>query len=345
MLRHRRYQFLYLWKFLQNLTIAKAYNYWLNRHEFGNLQEDLRSFPPQVIIDITNSCNLKCPLCPTGMGITDRPKGIMPLNDYERILDQLKHKVQAVHLYNWGEPLLVKDFDRYCELAVRKGFVVSVSSNLTMNLSDDRIMAITKSGLARIIISYDGATPDSYLKYRIKGNFERLNENIKRIVALKKKLRSAYPLLTLQFVRHRDNHDDIRYLREIAGELGVDSWHMVDVLLPFGEGRNTEMIDKWITPDRLSDKAMPFDIRKSELGSPCTHLWQYPVINHDLTLSPCCFVYSRGDDMADLHYQTFLEAWNSLRYRDARRLFGHKSQVEQLPCHRCSIYHAFEKNE
>jgi radical SAM protein with 4Fe4S-binding SPASM domain len=149
----------------------------------------------------------------------------------------------------------------------------------------------------------------------------------------------------LQFVRHRGNQDDTRFLPEVTLDLGVDNYHIVDVLLPFGKGHNKELIDNWITPDRLDDKALPFDIRESELSSPCAHLWQYPVINHDLTISPCCFIYSYHDDMADLRYQTFGEAWNSTKFNQARRLFTQSNQITKLPCRRCSVYTTFLKNK
>jgi MoaA/NifB/PqqE/SkfB family radical SAM enzyme len=338
-----RYKILYLWKFIRTLTAGKLYNLYLNRHESRSLKAKLKSYPPQVIIDITNICNLKCPLCPTGMGITDRPKGSMSVDEFERIIDQLKGRTFAVHLYNWGEPLLLGNLHEYCNVAARKGFVVSVSSNLTMKLEDTKIEAMITSGLDRIIVSFDGVNSESYEKYRIGGNYARLRENLEKFVSIRKKARQKYPLLVLQMVRHTGNQDNIRFLRDAACDLGVDGYQIVDVLLPFGQGENKELIDKWITPDRLRNQKTPFDVRENELNAPCEHLWKYPVINSDSTMSPCCFVYSIRDDFAELKQQSFADAWNSANYLRARSAFRRKSEDGYLPCYKCSIYKSFVK--
>jgi MoaA/NifB/PqqE/SkfB family radical SAM enzyme len=341
----QRYKFLYLWKFMQTITSSKLINLYLNRREFKALTPELKSYPPQVIIDITNICNLKCPLCPTGMGITDRPKGKMSLEDFGNVLDQLQGKTVAVHLYNWGEPLLLGNFPEYCEMAYSKGFVVSVSSNLTMQISQEQMRHLVKSGLARIIVSFDGLKAESYLRYRIGGNYERLRENIGNLIHLRNSLKMKYPLIVLQLVRHKTNQRDADYLSQAASELGVDSYHIVDALLPFGEGRNEAMIREWISPDRLVDKDVPYDIRKSELHSPCSHLWKYPVINHDRSISPCCFVYRPDNDFANLQNQSFIDGWNSARYNQARKAFSQRVKTDGLPCSECSILKTYLNNE
>lgn len=340
---HWRYRFLYLWKFIETLTPQKLVNYVRNRWEFKNLRPVLNSFPPQVIIDITNICNLKCPLCPTGARLLDREKGKMDIRLYEDLLDQLKAKVLVIHLYNWGEPLMLRKFEQYCHLAKQRGFVVSTSSNLNIQLSRQKVADIINSGLDRLIVSFDGLSEKTYQLYRKGGDFGLLCQNLRLLVEMKKDLGKKYPLITLQFVRHKTNHDDLKHLGRACLKLGADFWQTVDILLLFGLGDNERLIKQWITEDRLDNSKERFDIRKTEQGLPCVHLWKYPIINFDGTISPCCYVYLQSDDIGDLKQNTFYNIWNSKRYVKARKMFSEKNDYGLKPCSDCTVFKAFSK--
>lgn len=336
-----RYKILYLWKFIETCTMAKGLNFISNAIEYKRLTPRLKTYPPQLVIDITNICNLACPLCPTGIGLVNRRKGIMDVEFFAKLLDFVKTKSLAVHLYNWGEPLLVKSFVEYCRIAKSRGFVVSTSSNLSLRLSPAMVTDIIRSGLDRLIVSFDGLSEKNYLKYRIKGNYELVMQNLKLLIDSRKSLRTAYPLIVLQLVRHRGNDEDGRLLGRFARKIGADSFQVVDALLPFGAGDDRREIDRWVTSDRLHPKADKFDIREYELGKPCAHLWRYPVINHDGAIAPCCYVFDARDDFATISNRDFISAWNSPKYIVARNLFAEKHDSSPLPCHSCTLYHAY----
>lgn len=44
----------------------------------------LKSLPYYIGLEPTNTCNLKCPLCPTGLNLSKRRKGI---NDEKKVQD------------------------------------------------------------------------------------------------------------------------------------------------------------------------------------------------------------------------------------------------------------------
>ena len=343
-MRKIRYRSLYLWKFIETFTTGKGLNFIRNTIEYRHLRSHLKSYPPQLVVDITNICNLACPLCPTGIDRIDRSKGIMAIDSFAKTLDSVKGKSLAVHLYNWGEPLLVKNFVDYCRLAKQQGFVVSTSSNLSLRLSPAMVTDIINSGLDRLIVSFDGLSEKNYLKYRIKGNYELVRQNLKSLINTKKSLRSPYPLIVLQLVKHKENIEDGRLLAQFARKIGADSWQVVDALLPFGSGGDRNEIEQWITSDRRTTNADKFDIREYELGKPCSHLWKYPVINHDGAIAPCCYVFDTRDDFATMSNLNFISAWNSPKYIAARNLFAGKRESSPLPCHSCTLYHAYIKH-
>ena len=76
--------------------------------------------PMLIWIDPTNMCNFKCVFCPTGddelLKSVSRPKGMMNMKTYNKIIDDLKlmvdkysQKPLQISLYKDGEPLLNKN--------------------------------------------------------------------------------------------------------------------------------------------------------------------------------------------------------------------------------------------
>ena len=66
----------------------------------------LFSMPKMLALDPTNLCDLKCPLCPTGLRDKTIERGSIKLEQFKTIIDRLAKHLQSINLYSWGEPLL-----------------------------------------------------------------------------------------------------------------------------------------------------------------------------------------------------------------------------------------------
>ena len=62
--------------------------------------------PTKLTLEAFGCCNLKCPLWPTGQGLTVRPRGPMRMPVFQETMRQLGDHVRIMDLFNWGEPLL-----------------------------------------------------------------------------------------------------------------------------------------------------------------------------------------------------------------------------------------------
>ena len=260
---------------------------------------------------------------------------------FESILDQLESRTMAIHLYNWGEPLLLSDFPHYCSLAKKSGFVVSASTNLNILMDENKARELVESGLDRLIISLDGLSEETYSLYRKGGEFQKVIQNINLLVNAKKLLGKKYPLLYFQLVRHKGNDSDVPLFGRACRRLGADYYSIIDILLPFGEQANPILVNNWIPQDRLTDQATVFDIPENEIGRACFHLWKLPVINCDGTVAPCCYVYRQKDDMGDLNTKSFVDVWNSMEYQNGRNLFKSKDGPAIESCWHCSVYREY----
>ena len=63
-------------------TKKKIENFLLARKEEEEKKLVLRSKPYKIIIVPTNSCNLGCPLCSTGLKASTREKGLLKLDEF-----------------------------------------------------------------------------------------------------------------------------------------------------------------------------------------------------------------------------------------------------------------------
>ncbi|MBN2000406.1 radical SAM protein, partial [candidate division KSB1 bacterium] len=178
-------------------------------------------YPPIVNVEPTNLCNLKCPLCTTGSGDMQRPRGKMNFEIYRRFVDQVADKTIYMTLYHQGEPYLLKDFNRFVRYAKDKGMYVNTSTNAHF-FEKKSAREVVDSGLDSMIISLDGVTQDSYSRYRVGGSLETVLNGIRRLVDAKKQHNSKTPYLFLQFLVMKHNESEIPAVKKLAKELGVD---------------------------------------------------------------------------------------------------------------------------
>ena len=145
----------------------------------------LLSMPKKLAIDPTNHCDLKCPLCPTGLGDKTVSRGLMKLDEFKPVINYLGKWLQSVDMYSWGEPLLNKSFVEMIRHSATEHNIRTITSLHLNNLSDEQVKGFVTSGLDKLIVSVDGATQEVYEQYRVEGNIEKVNLCLGRNWSLK----------------------------------------------------------------------------------------------------------------------------------------------------------------
>ena len=151
-------------------------------------------------IEPTSLCNLKCPLCPVGVGRVSRIKSKLDLPQFKTIVDKLPNTIRMLLLWNQGEPFLVKDFPKMIQYAKEHDIYTVTSTNGHFFKKEDNVKQVVKSGIDEIIISLDGADQEVYEKYRIGGRLEWVFEGIQNIAEVKHNLKLSSPLIHIQFL-------------------------------------------------------------------------------------------------------------------------------------------------
>jgi len=296
----------------------------------------LSSYPFEAIIDLTNRCNLKCPLCATGSGLNQYKQGIMDISLFSKICGQIAPYVFSVTLYNWGEIFLVKNLPDYLKIIKGHRMGVTLSSNLSVDIKDEVIEGLIKNNIDSLIISCDGITQDIYQKYRRNGDLSQVFRNIKRIQQAKKRLKNSHPRLIWQFLLMRYNQMEAEEARRIYKEVGADEIEFAFINLPFG------IFDKNLAREFFVDiefrNRVSYIISKGDLHAPCWLLWRAITINWDGTVAPCHYVNCDDYGLGDFRKQSLKEIWNSDRYVASRGLFRGEDEEFDLICKQCPIY-------
>lgn len=64
------------------------------------------SMPLHMQFELTNYCNLRCPVCPTGISAVGRPPQAMSPETFKRVINQVGPYLLTASLWGWGEPNL-----------------------------------------------------------------------------------------------------------------------------------------------------------------------------------------------------------------------------------------------
>lgn len=177
-------------------------------------------FSGKFIIEPTNACNLKCPLCPTAQAMR-REKGFLSLDKFKVIVDGIASFKKSISMNFAGEPLLNKDIFKMARYAEEKGIRTMVSTN-TCHL-DRYIDEACESNINSIIVCLDGASRETHEYYRVGSNFEKIKDNIRRLCQEKNNRKLAKPNITLQFVVMKHNEHEVEDIIKLARQLGVDN--------------------------------------------------------------------------------------------------------------------------
>ena len=280
----------------------------------------------------TTACNLHCPECPSGLRQFTRTEGNAGIEVFEKALQEFGGQAFYLTLYFQGEPFIHRGIFEMISKAKTRNLYVSTSTNAHF-LSPEYAEKTVASGLDRIIISLDGLTQETYEKYRVGGDLQKVLEGIDNLVAAKKKARSSTPYIVLQFLVFSHNEHELPGVKKLKERLGVDR-----VAIKTAQVYNPENSD--LLPRNQSwsrykkDKSGNYAL-KGKAPNRCFRLWGSPVLTHDGQVLPCCFDKDAKHPMGNITRNSRDEIFYGLPYKKFReQVFSHREQIEI--CRNCS---------
>ena len=288
-------------------SIYSKCNSGTNKDKYANLID----FPRFLDVELTNTCNLNCIMCPTGMNISQRKQGFMSHGTFEKILTEcIRHRCH-IRFVRWGEPLLHPELTRFIGLIKGTGLMCHINTN-GMFIDDEFIIKIIRLKLDSIKFSFQGVDKNEYEKYRQGAEWEKLILNIKRLHDYRG--RKKLPFITIgTTVTQSTSNDNIINFKSKMSEIS----DRVDI----GITRNI------INPPTLSTTNHPS----------CPEMFDKLSVNWDGTVTACCSDWNNTLLVGDLRHSTLEDIWKGDNMDYYRKMIVNNRHSELVPCNNCYL--------
>jgi hypothetical protein len=304
------------------------------------------SGPVSVQIDASMHCQLGCPLCPTADGRVQPALGaghLSPAN-FEALLDR-NPQITHVELSNYGEMFLNPRLADLLACAFERKVTVSGTNGVNLNFArEDALEAVVRYKVSGLKCSIDGATQETYARYRVHGNLNRVLGHIDRIREHRAQRRSAFPILYWQFIVFGHNEHEIQAARAMAAERGMEFVPKLSWDANYSPVQNSSLI-RIETGLGAASREEYRQQRGSEYTRDiCFQLWNAPVLNWNGAMLGCC-VNFWSDFGANAFDSGLSEAMATPKLEYARRMLtGEADPRDDIPCTSCGQYSEIRKS-
>ncbi len=293
--------------------------------------QPIYGMPMELFIEPTNTCNLKCPLCPTGSGRLKVPQGKMSYELFKKVVDELYPFLFSAQLWGFGEPLMHPKIFNMIEYLNQRNVQTQISSNASF-LTEKNITRLISSGLTKLRISLDGATQTTYGKYRKTGDIQKVFLALKKINEIKKAKQTSLPKVKIQFIVFKHNEHEIAEMKKIAKQYNVQL-----KLKPAAVGeKERSMLPKSSNISRYNTNEQKLS-SKFKQPKTCPFAWEVVSINWDGTIVSCCKDPHRNHLMGKTDEHTSVrEIWLSKSFISFRKTFL-KNRYQLTRCKKCVL--------
>jgi MoaA/NifB/PqqE/SkfB family radical SAM enzyme len=192
--------------------------------------------PGRLYVECTAACNISCfqACCAPETGIArTRQAGMLDVDLFTRVIDEAGPTLGRVDFFNYGEAFLHKRAVEMCEyLKSRFPHICLYTSTNGTAMTEEQARRLVHSGIDEVTFSIDGATPDSYARYRQRGKFEVALRNLRAMAEEKRTSGRDLPQLNWRYIlfRWNDSDEEMNLARALAVDVGVDRlcWEITD---------------------------------------------------------------------------------------------------------------------
>jgi radical SAM protein with 4Fe4S-binding SPASM domain len=287
--------------------LKTVYGYYTNKHILG-------TYPKLIGVELTNHCDLECVMCP--QPDQTRNLGLMEVNLFQKIVDEVKNHSEFMYLHGLGESLLHPKFFEMADYANQAGLKTHLSTNLSF-LNEERNEKLATSGIDFIVLSLDGSTKETYESIRVGGDFEKSLKHAKHLLKLKIKYNSKF-LVDVQFIQMKKNQNEAGQLKALFSE---DELEVID---------RFRVKPAFETTNNILKHPMHHSV-------PCYYLWSTMTILQDGKVSMCCMDFDGKVIVGDLTKERVYDIWNNsamVKLRDKHKKLDYDSSPI---CEKCSV--------
>lgn len=277
-------------------------------HGFGGRLSAV--FPSQVIIDVTEICNLACTHCPhpafkrsehysgAQLGAELNAKAVDEVRTHGR------GHTQYIRYSSEGEPLVHPGGYEMIEYAARtSGVYVTLTTNGTI-MNEQRTQRLLESGVHMIDISIDAFRPETYARIRVNGDLEVTRRNVLRLLDWIRQSRATTKVV-VSFIEQPENAAEAADFERYWTDQGVE-----------------RVVVRRLHSAAGAVGSVAAALRTAQAGQPrraCVYPWERLVLNPRGFLAFCPADWSHGSSVADYRTTTIAEAWQGAFYDGLRQ--------------------------
>lgn len=219
--------------------------------DYSDLSQDIHGYamknriPISGGLELTWGCNLRCVHCYIAHQSEIKSQQEISFNEIKNILDQLATEGCLWLLITGGEPLIRNDFLDIYVYAKKRGFIVTLFTNVTL-LNENIIECFKKLPPFNIEITFYGATAETHeLITQVPGSFNRFLLGIDLLLKNQIPFRLKSILMTL-------NKHEIHEMKKMSENYGTSPFLYDPILSPRLDGTQ-EPCSYRLSPDEIVD--------------------------------------------------------------------------------------------
>lgn len=270
---------------------------------------NLPPFPIMIDVELTNLCNMKCKMCPTGQKKVKRPKGMMSGFTFSRVMELSDKYKTPLRFIRWGEPMFNPRWADYIRHAVSRGRLTHMNTNGLM-LTPDNMSLIFETGLDSLKISMQGYDEKTYGFMRQDGFFNTLLERLGTLYQIRNERGYNKPYIQVGITVEQDEMPLLEPLKEKLAPICDD-------------------IFIGITRDLSATNP-----RKA--ACECPEVFSKLSVDFDGLVVACCGDWDRFMPVGHIYYDTLEEIWNGKILNEYRQMLLDYQHYKMPLCKHCA---------
>jgi len=294
--------------------------------EYGFYDRLKAEFPSQIIVDVTEVCNLACIHCPHPEFKKSEHYSARYLEPdlnakmVDEVRDQGSGRTQYIRYTSEGEPLIHPRGYEMIEYAARNsGVFVTLTTNGTI-MNEKRTRKLLDSGVHMIDISIDALNAETYRRIRVNGDLDVTRANVLNLIDWVRRS-SSRTKVVVSFVEQPQNRDEATAFEAYWRSEGAD--HVVVRRLHSSAGATINIANL---------------LRKSNstvTRYPCLYPWERITLNPRGELSFCPQDWVHGSTVTDYRTTTIAQAWRGEFYHRLRQAHLANDFTNHAFCGQC----------
>lgn len=294
----------------------------------------LPAFPRLIDIEMTNTCNFRCLMCPTGNFSQKREKGFMDDEVFYKILDEIRPHKTPVRFIRWGEPLTHPHILEYLRACRKAGVFTHLNTNGS-KLDETMMSALLEIPLDSLKFSFQGVDRKSYAEMRNIDFFEDLVATIHRLHA--QRGARAKPFIQVSTTITYESKDQVQSFKEALAPF-CDSLNVGRTVLEY-----VDLNAVRLRPDEFEELKRLKELESVVKVHPeCPEVFDKISVNWDGKVTACCM---DSDDMmilGDVRTRSLTEIWHSDILNGYRALLADMRHDELPLCKSCYDTHGLQ---